>query len=215
MSSLADLGKDFSHGLYEKEIDLFDFKHISSLLLYTGYLTIENVCFNERGGKEYKLSFPNHDIRYPFLRDILSEYANISMADISGHIDTIETCLKDENYKLLIKELNIFYANIPYDVQLNYEKYYQGIFYVVLKLLGISIDVEIHTNEGSIDAVIHLEDKIYLIEFKLGKSSDEALAQIHEKHYAEKYQNQNKKIILLGINFDREKRKISDWKVGE
>ncbi|OGT94855.1 MAG: hypothetical protein A2298_03820, partial [Gammaproteobacteria bacterium RIFOXYB2_FULL_38_6] len=79
--------------IYEKEIDLFDFKHISSLLLYTGYLTIENVCFNERGGKEYKLSFPNHDIRYPFLRDILSEYANISMADISGHIDTIETCL--------------------------------------------------------------------------------------------------------------------------
>jgi hypothetical protein len=41
-------------------------------------------------------------------------------------------------------------------------------------------------------------DKIYTIEFKLNNTKEAALQQIHDKQYAQKYQNSTKEIFLLG-----------------
>ena len=79
--------------------------------------------------------------------------------------------------------------------------------------MQIKVEVEIRTNVGRIDSTITLDNKIYIIEFKLGKSAKEALDQIKEKKYPKKYQNQGKEIILIGINFDMDERNISDWLV--
>lgn len=224
---LIDLMKKNQYNLDEIEniwvgqevFSVFDIKNMSiePLLVQTGYLTIVDYSIERKDYDEkitYKLYYPNGEVKNSFLKYLSAQYSSVPVERIDTYIEKIREYLETKNIESLIKELNIFYTNIPYDVQLNYEKYYQGIFYVILKLLGISIEVEIHTNDGSIDAVIHTDDKIYIIEFKLGKTADKALAQIHKKNYAEKYQNQNKELILLGINFDMEKRKINDWKVG-
>jgi hypothetical protein len=56
-----------------------------------------------------------------------------------------------------------------------------------------------------------IRDKIYIIEFKIG--DENALNQIKQKEYHKKYLSQNKEIILIGINFDKDKRNISkvEW----
>ena len=83
--------------------------------------------------------------------------------------------------------------------------------YVYLASIGFDIIGEDVTNRGRIDLAIILEDKIYIIEFKVG--SGDALAQIKEKEYYKKYLNSGKEIYLVGINFDEEQKNISvlEW----
>ena len=66
------------------------------------------------------------------------------------------------------------------------------------------------TNLGRIDLSIKTQDSIYLIEFKVG--SDDALQQIKEKKYHQKYLNDKKKLFLVGINFDEKEKNISNFK---
>ena len=53
---------------------------------------------------------------------------------------------------------------------------------------------------------------IFLIEFKLDQSADEALAQIERNRYAEKYDFSGKRVFRVGISFSSEKRTIVDVK---
>jgi hypothetical protein len=48
------------------------------------------------------------------------------------------------------------------------------------------------------------------MEFKMG-SEQEALEQIKEKKYYEKYLGKGKEIVLMGIGFDPEKRNINNY----
>ena len=71
-------------------------------------------------------------------------------------------------------------------------------FGMILNLMGAKIDLEVLTDKGRIDAVLELKDKIFIIEFKVGEVT-EAMNQIKEKKYYERYLNQNKDIYLLGV----------------
>jgi len=95
------------------------------------------------------------------------------------------------------------------------EKYYQTIFYLIFKLMGLPIEAEVKTNDGRIDAVAEVEDHIYIFEFKLDGSADKALTQIEDKEYAQKYGLRGKPITKVGVNFDSKKRQIGKWKVVE
>ena len=91
-------------------------------------------------------------------------------------------------------------------------KYYQTIFYLTFKLIGLRIATEVKTSTGRIDAVVKVADHVYLFEFKLNKSADIALEQIEERGYYQKYRLHGKVITLVGANFDSNQRAISDWK---
>jgi len=73
--------------------------------------------------------------------------------------------------------LRIFFANIPYDLQIKKEKYYQTIFYLIFSLIGLKVEAEVKTNKGRIDAVI-IDKEIYIFEFKFNGDKDQALNQI-------------------------------------
>ncbi len=61
-------------------------------------------------------------------------------------------------------------------IQLTDEKYYQTIFYVILKLIGADVGVEETTNDGRIDAVFQTPSHIFIFEFKRDESPEKALA---------------------------------------
>jgi hypothetical protein len=65
------------------------------------------------------------------------------------------------------------------------------------------------TNLGRSDLVLEHNDKIYLFEIKLDKSAKEAIEQIKEKKYYEKYSR--KEIYIIGININSEKRNIDEY----
>jgi hypothetical protein len=62
--------------------------------------------------------------------------------------------------------------------------------------------------------VIETDKYIYILEFKM-EDAQNAMAQIHEKKYYERYKIKNKQIILVGVSFSKEKRNIDRWIVEE
>lgn len=104
-------------------------------------------------------------------------------------------------------------ASIPHQVFIGErEAYYHTIIYLVLKITGAEVRCEDPTNRGRIDAVVETENKIYIMEFKVGKRSEqEALEQIKEMKYYEKYLGTGREIVLIGMGFDPENQNIGNY----
>lgn len=182
---------------------------IIPLLFQTGYLTIKGYTPARR---LYQLGYPNEEVENAFLTHLLAAFNTVPKGMNEGYlwqmIDALEAHALDQFFTVL----QIFFANIPYNIHLKYEKYYQTIFYLIFKLIGLRVDAEIYTEQGRIDAVIELSDHIFLFEFKLDQSAEKALAQIKDHEYATKYRLKGKSITLVGANFDSAKRQIAEWK---
>ena len=74
------------------------------------------------------------------------------------------------------------------------------------------IEAEARTSIGRIDAVAQTEKYVYIFEFKLNRSAGEALKQIHDKEYYQKYLDSGREIILVGAKFSTKTRNIGEWK---
>ncbi len=53
------------------------------------------------------------------------------------------------------------------------------------------------------------------MEFKLGGTAEEALAQINEKHYVIPFQVDRRKFFKIGVNFSNKTRNIQKWIIEE
>ena len=104
------------------------------------------------------------------------------------------------------------FASIPNKLNNKEEKHYQTIFYLFFRLMGQYIDVEVDTAIGRADAIVKLQDTLYVFEFKVDGTPEEALAQINSKGYSIPYQVGDWKIIKVGVNFDSATRTIGTWK---
>lgn len=72
---------------------------------------------------------------------------------------------------------------------------------------------EFHTNRGRADLIIQTSEYIYIMEFKLDGTTEEAIRQIEEKGYAEPFKQDKRKLIKLAVNFSSKTRNIEDWEV--
>ena len=52
---------------------------------------------------------------------------------------------------------------------------------------------------------------IYIMEFKLNGTAEEALQQINDKHYALPFETDERKLFKIGVNFSAETRNIEKW----
>ncbi len=180
------------------------------LLFQTGYLTIKDFR-RDQFGEIYTLSYPNYEVKNAFLTYLLSAYNEMETALSESHLRRLLYALDANDLPEFFTTLETFFANIPYDLQLDYEKYYQTIFYLIFLLIGVRIEAEVKTNQGRIDAVVVLRNHIYLFEFKLNQSAAAALQQIKEHAYHQKYRQRGKPITLIGANFDSSKRQVVEW----
>ena len=130
--------------------------------------------------------------------------------------------VKDSVYKLadavtagdvddFMESMKVVFAKVPYDVHLKDENNFRLLFFSIFMLLGISIEAESKTNKGRIDAVATNGDFVFVFEFKLNKNEDIALQQIKDRDYFREYMNSGKKIMLIGVNFDKEAGQIDSW----
>ena len=183
---------------------------IEALLYQTGYLTIKE--YDEKKD-EYILSYPNMEVKTAFIEYLADYFTPINKAQyptLLGHLE--EGLIENDLDKIFNKVLIVFYAKIEYNIKLKHEKYYQTIFYVLFMMLGIRIKTEVHTNDGRMDAVIKTDTHIYIFEFKLDKTTDEAIKQIKDKEYYNKYLLDERELVLVGVNFDSDNGSIKEWK---
>ena len=131
--------------------------------------------------------------------------AQILATDIAGMLNAGEI-------NEAMGEMKNFFDHIPCDIQIENEKYYQTIFFIIFRLIGLFIEAEARTSIGRIDAVAQTEKYVFIFEFKLNRSSAEALKQIHDREYYQKYLGSGREIILIGAKFSTKKHNIADWK---
>ncbi|MFN8489710.1 MAG: PD-(D/E)XK nuclease domain-containing protein [Caldilineaceae bacterium] len=182
---------------------------IIPLLFQTGYLTIKDY---DAETQLYTLAYPNYEVEDAFSAYLLSAFTEIETGFSESYLWRLIEALKAQDFQRFFAVLDVFFAHIPYDLHVDREKYYQTIFYLIFLLLGLRIEAEVKTKQGRIDAVVELKDQIVLFEFKLDDDAETALQQIKANAYYQKYQLKSKAMILVGVNFDSEKRKVARWK---
>jgi len=198
----------------EKLLDSFDIENLDlEVILYqAGYLTIEKMIIDEEFDFiEYKLCLPNKEVKLSFNNFII----NTIYKDTSLLNKKILYALAKENLADLLSSLKTMFANIPYNNYignniLHYEGFYASVIYVYFQSLGLDIIGEDVTNKGRIDLTIKIKNIIYIIEFKVNAKKGEALQQIKDKKYSEKYQNSSK-LYLVGIEFDEKEKNIVNF----
>ena len=189
--------REESFGAYELEN-----LAVLPLLFQTGYLTIKEY---DKTFMTYILGYPNFEVENSFQYALLNSYTNMH---VDGYLIDLIRTLRNDNFDTFFDTLRIFFANIPYDLQISKEKYYQTIFYLIFSLIGLKVKAEVKTNKGRIDAVI-IDKDIYIFEFKFNGDKNQALNQIKNKKYFEKYQGAGKEIYLFGVEFTD--RNIGNW----
>ena len=183
------------------------------LLYQTGYLTIsdydpsENACI---------LSFPNEEVKYGFLDNLLPAYVDHVGAGSGKDILTLTRYIKSGDLDGIRNVFVALFASIIYTTNdAAFEHYFQTVIFITLTLLGQFVECEKHTSVGRIDCTLKTDRFVYIFEFKIDKSADEALKQIQDKHYADPYAADPRKLYKIDVNFDSKTRQLDDWKVEE
>ena len=184
------------------------------LLVQTGYLTIKGVVQTGRS-RVFKLGYPNFEIEESFNRWLVQDFSHLPGQDLTSALQRLVAALSEARLDDMLDTLKIFFANIPNNITLKHEKYYQTIFFTVFKLIGSIIEAEVNTNIGRIDAVIKTTNDIFIFEFKLHGTAEEAMEQIKEKQYAEPYLDDGRRITLIGVAFSEENRNLNRWLIEE
>ncbi|MCP4152698.1 MAG: AAA family ATPase [bacterium] len=187
--------------------------HVVALLFQTGYLTIKEIEPVDARTSLYILSYPNIEVKESFLEYLLSDYSARFPDEISVIMVGIRKHLFAGDAGAFIESLETLFARIPYDMFVKErEAYYSTVVFLVLTLIGITIDSEVETNHGRVDAVVETERYVFVLEFKMGHAS-EAMKQIKKRQYHQKYLSSSKKVMLVGVGFDKDKRNIGDYKI--
>ena len=185
---------------------------LMSILYQTGYLTIKSAR-DDGGIRLYRLAPPNFEVRTAFSHSLSVEFSNLDELDHASLLSQMVEALRHDDVNDMLDALSCFFANIPANITVKREKYYQTLFYAVFVLIGARTFAECWTNRGRVDAVVETPCGIYVFEFKLNGTAEEALAQIKEKGYHEKYLRNGKKVTLVGAAFDGELRNLSDRQI--
>ncbi|AJF08076.1 hypothetical protein GSUB_14775 [Geoalkalibacter subterraneus] len=200
-------------------IDSYDIEDIElePILFQSGYLSINHVEQTDFG-TEYSLKFPNREVAISF-NDVIVRYLTGSGNNLPTKKELL-TSLKQGDLQQFENTLTGVFASIPYTNYVNntigsYEGYYASVVYAYLASLGLDLTAEDVTSKGRIDLTVKLENRIYIIEFKVD-GEGRALEQIKARGYHHKFQGTGKDIYLIGIDFDSEQRNIAgfEWEKG-
>ena len=183
-----------------------------SLFFQTGYLTIKGY---DSEYNEYRLGFPNDEVKNGFLNFIYAYYVPVNPADDSTTTSQLAKALKAGDPYKFMRTLEALFANTTYQIQGDSEKNFQYAMYIIMELLGEYVEAERHTSNGRIDLLLQTNDYIYIIELKIDNTADAALRQIEEKGYVKPFANDPRKIFKIGVSFSTENRRIEEWKVIE
>ena len=205
---LPDLTREQVTGDFLNSIDSMSTNPIP-LIYQSGYLTIKS--YDPRFGF-YTLGFPNKEVEEGFADYLLPFYTNVKQGDSAFFIGNFVHDLEMGRVDDFMRRMETMLSDTDYKIVGDSELYFQNAFYLISRMLGFYTEVERETSNGRMDMTVKTNDYVYIFEFKLNGSADDALRQIDEKGYAKPFALDNRKIIKVGINFSLKKRCIEEWK---
>ena len=206
--------------------------NVLPMLYQTGYLTIKEY---DRALHLYTLGYPNKEVKIGFTQGLLAQYKNRSTTG-SGFVAKFYVAMYKHDINTALSLMQSYLAGIPYDLENKSEKHFQTIIYLIFSLLGYYTQAEVKSAIGRADAVCWTKDRIYVFEFKVDGSAEEALRQIDEKGYLIPYRFDgaesgdgasvastgsatgtgsatSRELVKVGVNISTQTRTIESWKV--
>ena len=187
------------------------------MIYQSGYLTIKG--YNMRRNT-FLLDFPNNEVKDGFLTMVAADYLK-PRTSMGGWIQDAVDALEAGDTEKFRKLLTSFLADIPYSArrkenERERERYFHYTFYLLMRLIGVyTVYTEKEQSEGRVDCIVETDRFVYIFEFKLDGSAEEALRQIEEKGYARAYEADERQVYKVGVNFSSKTGTVEDWKAVE
>ena len=96
----------------------------------------------------------------------------------------------------------------------NYEGFYEYTFWLIFNMLNVYARTQVKCAKGRIDFVVQMPDTTYVFELKVNGTAQEALDQINDKGYFLPYQTDGRKVVKVGVAFDRDTMTVREYLVG-
>ena len=178
------------------------------VIYQSGYLTIKG--YDEEFGI-YHLGFPNKEVEEGFIQFLVPYYTSMNKVESPFEIQKFVREIRSGDYNSFFQRLQSFFADTTYEIIREQELHYENVLFIIFKLVGFYVKVEYHTSRGRIDLVLQTDKFIYIMEFKLNGTAEEALQQINDKHYALPFETDGRRLFKIGVNFSAETRNIEKW----
>ena len=186
-----------------------------ALLFQTGYLTIAEADEDADGLPEYRLQYPNREVRRGLNRALLDALAP-NWRRTMGSGGALRRLLAAQDWPGVEALFRALLAGIPHDWHrrndiARYEGYWASVFYAWFQASMDGVAVEDATSRGRLDLVVRLGAHVYLFEFKVAERSEPgaALAQLKERHYADKHRAPDRSVYLIGVEVNADTRDIA------
>ena len=180
------------------------------LLFQAGYLTIKSW---DPDFRIFTLGFPNEEVKSGFWNSFAQAYFpptgytyGFDVREFLRYVNTGETDRFMQALKALISSANS-------EHEPDKEIHFQNMMAIIFKMLGLYVRTEIHSARGRCDLTLETASFIYIFEFKINGSAQDALSQIEENGYANPFMADTRTKILIGADFSTELRTLIDWKI--
>lgn len=187
------------------------FAFIAEVLYQSGYLTIKNY---DREFDEYVLGLPNLEVRKGFANSLYQHIVTAQGIDTNKNafFRAFNQFRRSDDLPAFIEAIKTFFAGIPFHLNEKGEHHYHVILYTLLTAFGADITAVEPSAKGRADLILKVKKGIYVIELKYDDTAEEALKQIDQRGYAEKYHLDGRPITKVGIAFSSKERNITEWK---
>ncbi len=187
------------------------------LLYQSGYLTIKDY---DRETELYHLGLPNKEVRVGFMEGLLPTYAGLEGGTVQkGFAVKLWQALKKDDIDSAMQELKTFLAGVPYvegfkkkleDAAFS-EGFYEYTFWLIFNMLNVYVQTQVKCHGGRIDFAVLMPETTYVFELKVNGTAREALDQINSKGYALPYQTEGRKVVKVGVQFDRDTMTVGEY----
>ena len=186
--------------------------NVAALLYFTGYLTI-----SDYDNPDITLAFPNTEVASSFTNSLLKRYAKKRCTAFDSWAKGFFNACEDGNDEVLRKKLSEYFDAFSYELIGDEKgKFYHAIFHAIFLLTGVYAIAEDRGLRGRADEVVITSDSLWIFELKVNGSAEDALRQIEDKGYADKYadmiERRKLKVRKVGISLSSETRSIAEWK---
>ena len=179
------------------------------LLYYSGYLTIGDY---EDG--EIFLRFPNLEVRMSFAVNLSRRYLRKSSQLSAVWIGRFRTACAKGDEGIVMDMISRYFGAFSYELMnVEKERIYQAAFHGIFIMMGLMATAEDRGPRGRADNVVIAGHHIWIFELKVDGNAGDALSQIEDRGYAERYGYimADRIVHKIGISFSSENGRIGNW----
>ena len=184
------------------------------MIFQAGYLTIKGY---DKDFNTYRLDFPNNEVKQGLITLLSNNYLGQEY-EMTSTLVNIVRAMREGDLEQVRKLFTSFLAETPYSMrpkkdQKGRELYFHYTFYLLMRLISCyTVYTEKQLSEGRADCIVETPKYVYIFEFKLDGTADEALAQINERGYGKPYEADSRQVFFVGASFSSKTGTVEEWK---